>query len=128
MARSRRVAYEAMDPRWWGINEDGTPDKKKLEEVIEAIVRTAHPDRIVLFGSGASGTMNEQSDLDLLVVMETSTPRRTAQKLRETAPPESPPLDIVVAKEEDIERTQTDPVFITHNAWKHGRVLYDAGE
>ena len=36
MARSRRVPYDPTDPRWWGINEDGTPDEKKLGEVIEA--------------------------------------------------------------------------------------------
>ena len=57
MARSRRIPYDPMDPRWWGINEDGTPDEKKLGEVIEAIVRTAHPEEIILFGSGAAGTM-----------------------------------------------------------------------
>ncbi len=91
-----------------------------------AIVRTGNPARIVLFGSAAAGKMDQDSDLDLLVVMETNTPRRTAQRLRSSAPPESPPLDIVVATAADVERTQQDPLFVTHDALTHGRVLYHA--
>jgi len=127
MSGRPRIAYDSTDPRWWGINEDGTPDEKKLAEVVDAIVRAAHPEQIILFGSAATGTMNERSDVDLLVVMETGTPRRAAQKLMAVTPPQSPPLDILVARREDVERTRTDPLFVTHDACKHGRVLYDAG-
>ena len=93
-------------------------------------MRTANPERIVLFGSAANRTMDQDSDLDLLVVMETTRPRRTAQRLRmglrSSAPRKCPPLDIVVATAADIERTQHDPLFVTHDALVHGRVLYHA--
>ena len=128
MAGQPRVAYDSTDPRWWGINENGTPDEEKLGEVVDAIVRAAHPEQIILFGSAAAGTMDERSDLDLLVVMETATPRREAQKLMSATPPQSPPLDILVARREDVERTRRDPLFVTHDACRHGRVLYDARE
>ena len=128
MSGRTRVPYDSTDPRWWGINEDGTPDERKLREVVDAIVRAAYPERIILFGSAANGTMSEESDLDLLVIMETATPRRAAQKLMWATPPQSPPLDILVARREDVERTRGDPLFVTHDACNHGRVLYDAGE
>ena len=120
----RRLSYDPASPLWWGINEDGTPNEPKLQEIVAAIVSTAKPERIVLFGSAAAGTMDQDSDLDLLVVMETTTPRRTAQQLRSSAPPESPPLDIVVATAADVERTQHDPLFVTHDALTDGRLLY----
>lgn len=69
--------------------------------------------------------MDQDSDLDLLVVMETTKPRRTARRLR-SAPPQSPPLDIVVATAADVERTRRNPLFVTHDALTHGRVLYHA--
>ena len=122
----RRLPYDPESPLWWGINQDGTPNEQKLQEIVATIVRSANPARIVLFGSAAAGTMDQDSDLDLLVVMETATPRRTAQRLRSSAPPESPPLDIVVATTADVERTQQDPLFVTHDALTHGRVLYHA--
>ncbi len=40
-----------------------------LQDVTRRIVETAHPRRIVLFGSAASGTMTRDSDLDMLVIM-----------------------------------------------------------
>ena len=126
MTNERQPAYDPQSPLWWGINEDGTPDERKLKKIVDAIVRTAHPEQIVLFGSGAAGTMNAHSDLDLLVVMETTTPRATAQLLRDAAPPQSPPLDIVVARRTDVERTRTEPAFVTHDACEHGRLVYDA--
>ena len=128
MTGPTRVPYDSTDPRWWGINEDGTPDERKLREVVDAIVRAAHPEQIILFGSATNGTMNEESDLDLLVIMETATPRRAAQKLMWATPPKSPPLDILVARREDVERTRSDPLFVTPDACCHGRVLYDARE
>lgn len=42
------------------------------EELIQEIVRrirgVSEPDRIILFGSAASGQMNRDSDIDLLVL------------------------------------------------------------
>lgn len=40
----------------------------KLQEIISRIVETAHPSRIILFGSFARGEMRPDSDIDLLVI------------------------------------------------------------
>jgi hypothetical protein len=44
------------------------PDPLVLGEIVRRIVEVAHPDRIILFGSAAHGTMGPDSDLDLPVI------------------------------------------------------------
>jgi predicted nucleotidyltransferase len=41
---------------------------EKLQEIIRRIVRVAHPEKIILFGSAARGEMGPDSDVDLLVI------------------------------------------------------------
>lgn len=43
-------------------------DQDVLDEIIRRVVETAHPERIILFGSAARGEMSPNSDVDLLVV------------------------------------------------------------
>jgi uncharacterized protein len=40
------------------------------KKIIDALVPSVHPRKIVVFGSFANGTQNEDSDLDLLVVTD----------------------------------------------------------
>src|ERR1700738_1939948 len=44
------------------------PDPAILADVVRSIVRVAEPEKIVLFGSAARGTMGPDSDYDLLVI------------------------------------------------------------
>jgi predicted nucleotidyltransferase len=45
-----------------------TVDETLLDEVVRRVLTVARPERIILFGSAATGQMTEDSDLDLLVV------------------------------------------------------------
>lgn len=45
-----------------------TLDPAILDEIVRRIVEVAQPERIILFGSAARGTMGPHSDVDLLVV------------------------------------------------------------
>lgn len=122
-----RPPYDPNEAIWWGINEDGTPDEAKLQAIVEAFVAEVDPERIVLFGSAARGTMDYDSDLDLLVVVESDEPRwKTTDRLRELRPRRSAAIDIIVANPKDVAETEDDPLFVTHDAKREGRVLYDA--
>jgi len=46
-----------------------------IEGVVQAIAENFHPEKIILFGSYASGTPTPDSDLDFLVVMDSDQPR-----------------------------------------------------
>ena len=47
----------------------------KISEIVNKIASGYQPDKIILFGSYASGTPNEDSDLDLFVIKDTDLPR-----------------------------------------------------
>ena len=49
-------------------NRKGKPDPAILADIIKRVVEAADPEKIVLFGSAARGTMGPDSDLDLLVI------------------------------------------------------------
>ncbi len=46
--------------------------QKAIQDVVRQIVEKFHPQRIILFGSYARGNYRPESDVDLLVVMETT--------------------------------------------------------
>src|SRR5947209_14047277 len=46
------------------------PRSDVLDEIVRRIVEVAEPEKIVLFGSAARGTMGPDSDLDLLVIKD----------------------------------------------------------
>ncbi len=41
-----------------------------IQKVVRQIVKRFHPQRVILFGSHAYGEPTEESDVDLLVVMD----------------------------------------------------------
>jgi predicted nucleotidyltransferase len=99
---------------------------QQVEEITRRLVAEFAPERIILFGSHAWGHPDENSDLDLLVVVPESDqppPRRAARAyrcLRDVAVP----LDILVKTREEVDRTGQVPGSLIHEVLKRGRVLY----
>ena len=61
-----------MPPTWTLIGREIAVPQAAMHEIMEfsdRIARQFRPDKIVLFGSYAYGTPNDDSDVDLLVVM-----------------------------------------------------------
>ncbi len=85
------------------------------------------PQRIVLFGSLASGTATPDSDADLLVIMPFSGRRRDAvlAMLRECASI-AMAKDVFVVSPEEYERWKDSPGSIAWPAEHGGKVLYAA--
>ena len=89
-----------------------------------AIAEEFRPQKIVLFGSYAYGTPNEDSDVDLLVIMPTRNQHDQAVRIqyRLTAPF---PLDLIVRRpEQACAGLAEDESFLT-TILSHGKVLYD---
>lgn len=49
-------------------------DSNKISEVVTKIATQFNPDNIILFGSYANGTPNDDSDLDLLIFQDSDLP------------------------------------------------------
>jgi len=101
-------------------------------ETIEGVVRTIadnfSPEKIILFGSYANGKPTPDSDLDLLVIMESDQPRyRRASPLRLMFNPTPCAMDILVYTPEEVKKWNGTINHIVTVACKTGRVLYERG-
>jgi predicted nucleotidyltransferase len=102
-------------------------DETLLNEVVRRVLTVARPDRIILFGSAATGQMTQDSDLDLLVVeSEPADTRDRSVKIRRALGDVQYPVDIIVMSSERFEETKNLIGGIAYPANKYGRVLYEA--
>ena len=104
-----------------------TIEDKKLEEVINRIVSTVKPDKIILFGSRAQGLEKPDSDIDLVIVVSGNIHRRkTAQKIYKSLAGVGYPVDIIVLKPEDFDRYKNSVGVIVPLILKEGKEIYAA--
>jgi len=95
-----------------------------IQRYARAIADEFHPDRIILFGSYAYGTPNEDSDVDLLVVMPARNQHDQAVRIhwRLAAPF---PLDLIVRTPKEMAwRLEEGESFLT-TIVSQGKVLYE---
>ena len=99
--------------------------ERVLAEIVRRIVVALHPERIILFGSYAYGTPSSDSDVDLLVIMETmARPVDRYLAVSRLIRPRPFPLDILVKTPDEVggALAKGDP-FIQEIVTR-GRVLY----
>lgn len=102
------------------------PDPEIVAQLVASIVAAVNPLRVVLFGSAGRGTMQADSDLDVLVVMPAGVHRRrTAQFLYKNLWDVPAPADIVVVTEDDIEAWKDDPGRVIRQALRDGETVYE---
>jgi len=97
-----------------------------IRRLAERIAAAFHPEKIVLFGSRASKTHREDSDVDLLIVLRYSgRPLKKAVEILDAADPRFA-VDLILRTPEEVEwrYEQFDPVI--REALDHGVVLYEA--
>ena len=105
----------------WAI----TPEK--INEAVRRIVATAHPLKIILFGSQARGAGGTDSDLDLLVVEREVADRYSEMvRLHRALKGLILGVDILVIGESDFAEWSETPGSVYRAARQEGRVLYEA--
>jgi uncharacterized protein len=98
----------------------------RIAELSERIVRQFAPERIVLFGSHAYGAPDEDSDVDLLVIMPyTGHPARKAAEILRAIQPRLP-LDLIVRTPEEVCQRLAWNDFFLREIMEKGVVLYAA--
>lgn len=101
-------------------------DDAMLQEIVRRLVDTVDPDRIIMFGSRARGDARPDSDLDLLIIKDSSEPRH-----RRTIPAYyalaglAVPTDILWRTAAEIAEWERVPNHVTTRAIREGKVLYE---
>lgn len=100
-----------------------TPDL--LDDILRRILAVGSPERIVLFGSHARGNPGATSDLDLLIIEESSLPRyRRAPRYLRALVGTYPAKDVVVWTPGEVEAWREVPNAFITTALREGRTLY----
>ena len=104
----------------------GIDDALKAE-IVRRILTVARPDRIILFGSAATGQMNRDSDIDLLILEpDPGNTREESVKIRDGIGDLEYGFDVIVVPTERFEATKNIIGGIAYPAHKYGQVLYES--
>jgi uncharacterized protein len=101
-------------------------DQPTVEQIAEKIVTALHPRRIVLFGSRARGNAGPESDLDLMIEMESDLP--AAERIRAVDrlfTPRTWPMDVVVFTPQEAARQRVSRNSLVRTVEREGKVLYE---
>lgn len=102
-------------------------DNRIAEEIVRRILSVSAPERIILFGSAAEGTMTRDSDIDLLVLEEDpGDTRERSVRIAEALRGLGVPLDVIVMARERFEESKGVIGGIAFPANKYGKVIYEA--
>ena len=102
-------------------------DDALIQEIVRRVLSVAQPDRIILFGSAATGQMTRDSDIDLLVVEPEIEDRDEEYvRIRRALGDMGFPFDILLITTEWFEASKNVIGGIAYPANKHGKVIYDA--
>lgn len=112
-------------------NMDGTPattiDQATLDEIVRRILSVASPEKIILFGSAATGEMNADSDIDLLIVeADPGDQRKESVRIHSSLRGLGLSFDVIVIGDEWFEASKNVIGGIAYPANKYGKVIYDA--
>ena len=98
-----------------------------LDEIVQRIVDAFHPRRIVLFGSRARGEAGPDSDVDLMVEMESDLPPRARRLtvdrvfgLRDW------PMDLLVYTPEEVADSRDVVGTLLYSIEREGRTVYES--
>ncbi len=129
-----RVCPRCHSPYW--DKEKGGPQseaqipdsaiKPVLDKMVRRIVERCNPEKIILFGSHATGHARPGSDVDLLVITRHGeSKRRLAGELYCALWDAGVAKDILVVRPEEFERYREVVGTVIYPAAHEGKVIYD---
>ena len=98
--------------------------KSELDRILAIIKTKYRPEKVIFYGSAASGRTNADSDLDLVIIKQTTSRfyDRIGEVLRLTQP--SSAVDLLVYTPQEYETLKHTSWFIGEEIDKKGKVLY----
>ena len=98
----------------------------KIADIVTKIVSGYNPEKIILFGSYATGKPTEDSDLDLMIIKATdlSRPQRTVQ-VRKMLYGAMVPIDLIVYTPQEIAESKDNIFSFVSEVLNTGKTLYE---
>ena len=99
--------------------------EKELRRIMGILIEKYQPEKIILFGSLATGRIHEWSDIDLLIIEETETKRlyRRAQALRGIK--RNAPIDVIILTPNEVKFLSQEGSLFIKDILEKGSVLYE---
>jgi len=97
----------------------------ELNAFVTEMIQRFAPERVILFGSQATGKATSGSDVDLLVVMDTPLRPVNQEVLIKKAIPRRFPLDLQVIKPHQLKRRMKIGDTFLRTVLSKGKVLYE---
>jgi predicted nucleotidyltransferase len=98
-----------------------------IRRFVDAVARQFKPDRVILFGSYARGTPRPESDVDILVVMETPVEAEQSLLIRQAVPCDFG-IDLLVMTPSTLRRRLELGDFFLKEVTEQGRILYESAD
>lgn len=99
---------------------------RALKKAINAIVKVAEPEKILLFGSRATNMYREDSDYDLLVLKKGVKKKRAlVQSIYLSFENIGAPIDVIVEDTQRFDVLKDDPYQVYSAAHKEGKLIYE---
>lgn len=105
---------------------DWTVTETKILAALERLIAAADPAKIIAFGSRAKGTAQEDSDLDLVVILPGDSVLKDRSLWSELSGL-GLPTDLLVTNESLHERLRTSINSVHHDIDQDGVILYEKG-
>ncbi len=101
-------------------------DRVTIDQYVKRLVDHFQPQRVLLFGSQATGTATTDSDVDLLVIMSHNKMRDVEQEIEiDRTLSREFPLDILVRRPEEVARRLASHDMALTTIFKTGEILYE---
>ena len=98
-----------------------------VDETMDQIVSVFHPNKIIIFGSVARNSAHDESDLDILVVMNSELkPTKRAGEVYKATSSIDLPMDIIVLTPGEYEANKDNPHSFASVISKTGVVAYES--
>ena len=102
-----------------------TNNDKNVASIVATLVRIADPDRIILFGSHATGKAKEDSDYDFCVLKKNANCKNLLNKIYSHGLNAEVPVDIIVNTPVRFDSLKKKSFLVYHDISKYGLIVYE---
>src|SRR2546423_6743384 len=120
-----KTPVRAKTPKFKSVKRPPTVTEALLTDVTRRIVDEFNPHQVILFGSRAWGEPRPDSDIDLMVIMDSDErPGERRVRVSNVASVPPVPMDLLVYTPEEIATRQAMRDFFILRILERGRPLY----